>query len=73
MMKVVRPCPQPVERPLDARFGLDVERAGGLVEDQDRRVLEDGARDGEALALAAGQRGAALADDEVVAAAASWR
>ena len=49
-------------------LGLDVERAGRLVEDQDRRVLEDGAGDGEALALAARQRGAALADDEVVAA-----
>ena len=64
MMKVVRPLAQPVERPLDAGFRLDVERAGGLVEDQDRRVLQDGAGDGDALALAARERGAALADDE---------
>ena len=64
MMKVVRPLPQRVERPLDARLGLHVEGAGRLVEDQDRRVLQDGAGDGEALALAARQRCAALADDE---------
>ena len=68
MMKVVRPWRSAVERALDAGLGLHVERAGRLVEDQDRRVLEDGAGDGDALALAARQRGAALADDEGVAA-----
>ena len=47
------PGPQPVQRALDAGLGLDIERAGGLVEDQDGRILEDGARDGDALALAA--------------------
>ena len=44
-----------------------VERAGGLVEDQDARVLEDGAGDGDALLLAAGEFQAALADAGVVA------
>ena len=62
------PRPQPVERPLDPGFRFRVERAGGFVEDQDRCVLEDGPRDGDALAFAAGERGTALADDEPVAA-----
>ena len=39
--------------------------ARGLVEDGG--VLEEGARDGEALALAAGEAGRALADGRVVA------
>jgi hypothetical protein len=47
---------------LDARFGLDVERAGRLVEHQDRRVLEHGAGDRDALAFAARKLAAALAD-----------
>ena len=65
--------PQPIERPLDACLGLDVEGAGRLVEDQDRRILQDGAGDGEALALAAGERCAALADDEGDSRRACWR
>ena len=40
---------------------------GGLVEDEDARVLEQDAGDGDALALAAGERDAALADAGVVA------
>ena len=58
---------QPVERRLHQRLALRVERGGRLVEQQDRRVLQDGAGDGEALALAAGQRDAALAELGVVA------
>src|SRR5262249_51982520 len=46
---------------------LDVERAGRLVEHQDRRVLQDRAGDRDALALAARQLRAALADDGIVA------
>ena len=46
---------------------LHVDGAGGVVEDQDRRVDEQRARDRDALALAARQRVAALADDRVVA------
>ncbi len=38
---------------------------GRLVEDQDRRVAQDGARDRDAQLLALGQRRAALADDGV--------
>ncbi len=42
-----------------------VEVRGRLVEHQDRRVLEEGTGDRDALALAAGQRGTALADRRV--------
>src|SRR5262249_16300870 len=42
-----------VKRRLHLGFGQRVERAGGLVEDQDRRILQKRARDREALALAA--------------------
>ena len=52
----------PVERRLDLALGMDVEGRGRLVEDQDRRRLEDGAGDGDALLLAAGELQAALAD-----------
>ena len=68
MMKVVRFLRRRVERALDLGFGLGVQRAGRLVEDQDRGVLEDGAGDRDALTLAAGQRRAALADHEGIAA-----
>jgi hypothetical protein len=39
-----------------------IQRRGGLVEDQDRRVLQQRAGDGHALLLAAGELQAALAD-----------
>jgi hypothetical protein len=42
-------------------LGLGVERGGGLVEDQDLRVAQHRARDGDALALAAGELPAELA------------
>ncbi len=51
---------------LDHGLGLGVERAGGLVEDEDAGVGEDGAGDGDALALAAGELDAALAYDGLV-------
>ena len=56
-----------VECILDEAFGLAVEGRGGFVEDEDGGVFVHGAGDGEALALAAGEFGAALADDGVVA------
>ena len=58
---------QPLERRLHQRLALGVERRGRLVEQQERRVAQDRARDRDALALAAGQRHAALADRRVVA------
>ena len=62
---------QRAETLLDRGLDLAVERRGRLVEHQDRRVLEDHAGDGDALALAAGQLDAALADMSVVAAPAA--
>jgi hypothetical protein len=57
------PAHQLFERRLDQPLGLGVERRGGLVEDQYRRVLEDRPGDRDALPLAARQPDAALADD----------
>ena len=52
---------------LDRRLGPAVEGAGRLVEDQDRRVLEQGSGDRDALLLAAGKLEAALADLALIA------
>src|SRR6266540_1842722 len=57
-----------VERLLNGRLVLAVHAGQCLVQDQDRRVLEQCARDGHSLALAARQPGAALAHDGLVAA-----
>ena len=56
---------QLVDGLLDMALGLGVQRRGGFVEDQDRRVLQQGAGDGQALPLAAGEQHAALADQGV--------
>ena len=58
---------EPLERLLDQVLALGVEGAGGLVEDEDARVLEDGAGDGHPLLLPAGELHAALADERRVA------
>ena len=55
------------ERVLHEQLGLGVERRGRFVEDQDRRVLQERARDREPLPLPAGQALPALADRRVVA------
>ena len=46
-------APQTFDRFLHDALGLGVERAGRLVEHQDRRILHQRARDGDALTLAA--------------------
>src|SRR5258708_19184549 len=51
----------------DRELDLAVERRGRLVEHQDRRVLENHARERDALALPAGELDAALADVRLVA------
>src|SRR5581483_109223 len=50
------------QRLLNGALGARVEVAGGLVEYEDLRIAEDRARDGKPLALAAGEVGAAFAD-----------
>ena len=67
MTIVVRWLEQSAERLVDAGLDVHVDRARGVVEDQDRRVDQEGARDGDALALTARERVAAFADDGVVA------
>ena len=67
MAIVVRPSDEPFERLLHQAFGLRVERRRRLVEHEDGRVAEHGARNRHALLLAAGEPVAALADDRVVA------
>ena len=47
---------------LDDRLHLRVERAGGLVEHEDRSILEEHPRDGDALALPARELDPTLAD-----------
>ena len=51
-----------LERLLDVALGFAVERGGGLVENQHRRVLEERARDSEPLPLPARKAHAVLAD-----------
>ena len=63
MTKVVRPRVARSSAACNCRSVVGVERAGRLVEDHDRRVFQQRAGDGEALALAAREVAAALADD----------
>jgi hypothetical protein len=73
MTMVVAVGLQQVERAAHRLLVHRVEMRGRLVEDQDRRVLQEGARDRDALALAAAQTGAALADRRVEAVGQGWR
>src|SRR6516162_1736438 len=52
---------------LDHPLAFIIQRARGLVEDQHARIHDQCARDGDALALSAGQAAAALPDDGVIA------
>src|SRR6476646_10973651 len=54
-----------VERRQHAEFCCRVERAGCLIKDQYRRILEQCSRNGQTLALAAGKRAATLPDHGV--------
>ena len=54
------------DRILDQVFRDGVEARGGFVENQDRRIGEDGAGDRHALPLAAGEFDATLPDQRVV-------
>ena len=67
MTSVVRPLAIRSSAAWISRSVKRVERRGRLVEQQDRRRLEDRARDGDALLLAARQLQAALADLRLVA------
>src|SRR2546425_6157759 len=58
---------EPLHRFDNRRFGLHIDRAGRLVEDENRRVLEEGASERNALAFAPGEAHASLADGRLVA------
>ena len=58
---------QAVERLLDHRLVLGIDRGQRFVQHQDRGIAQQGAGDGDALPLAAGQARAALADHGLVA------
>ena len=49
-----------IEGFLNLFFGLGIEAGGGLVEEEDGGVFQDGPGDGHALALSAGEFDAAL-------------
>src|ERR1700681_1782835 len=51
---------------LDEGFGFGVEAGSGFVQDENARIGENGARDGDALLLSAGKFDATLADNGVV-------
>ena len=53
---------QPVQRLHHRLLGRWIQSRGGFVENQDRRVADDRARNRDALPLPAGKRGAALAE-----------
>ena len=55
------------DRLLHVVLGFGIERRGRLVEQDDRRILDQRARDGDALALPAGELQAVLADRGIVA------
>src|SRR5206468_11929630 len=57
---------QSVDRLLYQALGLHVERAGGLVQDQNRRIAQQGARDRDALSLAAAQTRAPLPQQRAI-------
>ena len=58
---------QSADVPHDQSLALDVEGAGSFIKYEDLRVGHDGSRDGDALALAAGEAAAAFAYAGVVA------
>ena len=57
---------QCVERGVDLLLDMDVDRAGRVVEDEDRGIEQEGPRDRDPLSLAARQRVAALTHDRCV-------
>ena len=61
------PGPKPLDRLADELGARRVEIGGRLVQDHERRVAEEGARERDPLALAGRERPPAFADDGVVA------
>jgi hypothetical protein len=64
---------QRAQRLANLCFRLEVDRRCGVVQDQDARILEQRAGNGDALLLPARKRDAALADQRVVAVGSLFR
>src|SRR6266699_3149072 len=60
------PLQEAADRLLDLVFGGAVNRAGRVVQDEDARIGQQGARNGDALPLSAGKGHTALANQRVV-------
>ena len=52
---------------IDQRLAFRIERAGGLIQDQDARIMDQRPRDRQTLALAAGQIGRTFLDPGLIA------
>lgn len=52
---------------LDFFLGFDIDGGSGFVQDEDGRILEDGAGDGKSLFFAAGKLETAFADNSIIA------
>ncbi len=61
------PSHQGFQRFLNQPFALRIQRAGGFVENEDGGILQDRARDGDALTLATGEFDPAVAHQRGVA------
>jgi hypothetical protein len=59
------PRHQRLERGLDMTLSLGVERRGRLIQNQNRRVLEHGARNGQTLTLTTREQYAMVADQSI--------
>ena len=66
MTKEVRPVEQLVKGLLDQALGAGVHAGGGFVQNQDARVCQGGACDGEQLPLSLREAGAAFAQDGLI-------
>ena len=59
------PARQSLQRLLNGRFAAHIKRGGRLIENQHRGIFQEGARDGHALLLPAGEPAAALGQHEL--------
>ena len=60
------PFGQPLDGLHQALFGFGIQRAGRFIKDEDRCIFQKSARDRDSLALAPGERRAALANHGVI-------
>ena len=60
-------CHDPLERLLDESLRFTVETAGGFIQNENARILQDHPREGDALFFSAAQSVAAFADHRIIA------